>query len=52
VFCSYLNYSTSKGKAISDPSKHHNVLLWLIGRKEKDACLRLPAAEHLGDRLG
>jgi hypothetical protein len=32
----YLKYSTYKGKAVSDPSKHGNVVLWLVGKKEKD----------------
>jgi hypothetical protein len=31
----YLKYSY-KGKSVSDPSKHSNVVLWLVGRKEKD----------------
>jgi hypothetical protein len=32
----YFKYSTYKGKAVSDPSKHRNVILWLVGKKEKD----------------
>ena len=32
----YLKYSTDKGKAVSDPSDHRNVLLWLVGKKEKE----------------
>jgi hypothetical protein len=32
----YLKYSTYKGKQVSDPSKHRNVILWLIGKKEQD----------------
>lgn len=32
----YLKYSTYKGKPVSDPAKHRNVILWLIGKKEKD----------------
>jgi hypothetical protein len=32
----YLKYSTEQGKAVSDPSNHHNVLLWLVGKKEKE----------------
>ena len=29
----YLKYSTDKGKAVSD---HRNLLLWLVGKKEKE----------------
>jgi len=32
----YLKYSTDKGKAVSDPSDHRNVLLWLVEKKEKE----------------
>lgn len=32
----YLKYSTQKGEAVTDPSKHRNVILWLVGKKEKD----------------
>jgi hypothetical protein len=32
----YFKYSTYKGKRISDPSKHRNAILWLVGQKEKD----------------
>jgi len=32
----YLKYSTAKGKAVPDPSKHRNALVWLVGKKEKD----------------
>ena len=32
----YSEYSTYKGKSISDPSKSRNVILWLVGKKEKD----------------
>lgn len=30
----YAKYSTSKGKAVSNPSKHRDVILWLVGKKE------------------
>jgi hypothetical protein len=32
----YLKYSTIKGKTITDPSKHDNVILWLVAKKEKE----------------
>jgi hypothetical protein len=32
----YLKYSTNKGKTVCDPSKRRNVILWLVGKKEKD----------------
>lgn len=32
----YLKYSTMFGKPISDPSTASNVLIWMVGRKERD----------------
>src|SRR5439155_26913535 len=32
----YLKYTTYKGKPISDPSKSRNVIVWVVGKKEKD----------------
>lgn len=32
----YLKYSTLKGKPITNPAKHRDVIIWLVGRKEKE----------------
>jgi hypothetical protein len=32
----YLKYSTIKGKQVLNPRKHRDVLIWLVGKKEKD----------------
>lgn len=32
----YVKFSTYKGKVVPDPSKHDNVVLWLIGKKERE----------------
>jgi hypothetical protein len=34
--CLLSKYSSDKGKAVSDPSDHRNVLLGLVGKKEKE----------------
>jgi hypothetical protein len=32
----YLKYSSLKGRHVSNPRKHRNVLIWLVAKKEKD----------------
>ena len=32
----YLKYSTLKGKPIINPAKHRDVIIWLVGKKEKE----------------
>jgi hypothetical protein len=32
----YLKYSTYKGKQVSNPRKHRDVLIWLVGKKEQN----------------
>jgi len=32
----YMKYSTLKGEPVANPRKHRDVLIWLVGKKEKD----------------